>query len=97
MYRTAAFARGASRAAQPDTWRKDAACRNMDPAIFFPVGLADEDTPMALMTCRGCPVRIECLTTALAVPTTAGIWGGTTEKDRERIRRRRRRIQGFPT
>ncbi len=64
----------------------------MDPAIFFPVGLADEDTPMALMTCRGCPVRVECLNYALAIPSTEGIWAGTNVRERDRLRVRRRRV-----
>lgn len=35
-----------------------------------------------------CPVRFECLDHALAV-REQGVWGGTTEKERDRIRRSR--------
>lgn len=38
--------------------------------------------------CRVCPVREECLETALAIKEPYGIWGGLTEQERrERILR----------
>lgn len=37
-----------------------------------------------------CPVRLECLDDALKVQTyRAGVWGGTSEKDRRGVRRAR--------
>lgn len=65
----------------------------MDVDIFFPVSKNDVDTPMALMTCRGCPVQQECLEYALAIPSLDGIWAGTNDRDRDRIRKRRRRLR----
>lgn len=66
----------------------------MDVDIFFPVQAnGDEDTPMARMVCRGCPVRSECLAYAVAIPTLDGIWGGMTQKERDAIRRRRKRMR----
>jgi len=79
------------RSDDPDSWKKEAACRQMGPALFFPSG-ASEDTAFARMVCRGCPVRIECLTFALATPNTDGIWADTNRRERERIRRRRRKL-----
>lgn len=75
----------------PDEWKRDADCRDLDPAIFFPVGLADEHTPYAKEVCAGCPVMQECLAYALQVSDTDGIWAGTDRKEREKIRRARRR------
>lgn len=67
-------------------WVRRAACRGMDPAIFFP--LTDEEAEQALAVCRGCSVRQECLEYALAAKERYGVWGGTTERERRRILRR---------
>jgi WhiB family redox-sensing transcriptional regulator len=40
--------------------------------------------------CKDCPVKLECLQHALD-NDEAGIWGGTTEKERRSLLRRRRR------
>jgi WhiB family redox-sensing transcriptional regulator len=76
-----------------DSWKREAACKDVkDTSIFFPVGITDEHTPEALAICRACPVRVECLNYALAIITTEGIWGGTNQRQREAIRRRRYRM-----
>lgn len=80
-----------------DTWRSRAACRNLDPDLFFPVGEtgdALEQVEAAKAVCRVCPVQQECLEYALAANEQAGIWGGTTEAERRSIRRRRARERG---
>ena len=41
--------------------------------------------------CRTCPVMETCLKWAMDSGQQAGIWGGTTEKERENLRRRRNR------
>ncbi len=64
----------------------------MDPDIFFPISKNDVDIPMALMTCKGCPVRQECLDYAIAFPALEGIWAGTQRRERDAIRRRRRKM-----
>lgn len=76
-----------------ERWWLRGACRGMDVAIFFPVSKHDVDTPMALMTCRGCPVRRQCLEYAVSIPSLDGIWAGTSDRDRERIRLHRRRLR----
>jgi hypothetical protein len=60
--------------------------------------LAGVRTLEALLVCAGCPVRTNCLREAFAtwkvairgeVPNkieSSGIWGGTTERERESIR-----------
>lgn len=66
-------------------WRDLALCTQVDPEAFFPT--RDPDlTRAAKAVCHGCPVRIECLEMALADPSLAGIWGGTTADERARMR-----------
>ena len=71
----------------PDDWRQDAACRDLDTAIFFPD--TDEDAATALAVCASCPVREACLEFALLTRQDDGVWGGLTENERRRVRRRR--------
>ncbi|HEX7168415.1 MAG TPA: WhiB family transcriptional regulator [Acidimicrobiales bacterium] len=68
------------------TWRAKAACRDLDTDIFFPD--SEEDAAPALSVCASCPVREACLEFALATRQHDGVWGGTTEAQRKRIRRR---------
>ena len=68
-------------------WRARAACRDLDTNLFFPD--SEDDAPPALAVCAACPVRDECLEFALATRQHDGIWGGATETERKRIRRRR--------
>lgn len=55
--------------------------------------VAAERTERAKAICRTCTVRDECLRFALDTSQEYGIWGGTDEKDRQRIRRRQRLAQ----
>ena len=70
------------------SWRRAAACRDLDTGFFFP--LSDDDAGPAKAVCATCPVREECLRYALATRQGDGIWGGLTETERRRLRRRRR-------
>jgi WhiB family redox-sensing transcriptional regulator len=69
-------------------WRDEAACRGFETEIFFPI--TDEDAGPAKAICATCPVREACLEFALVTRQEDGIWGGLTEAERRRIRRRRR-------
>jgi WhiB family redox-sensing transcriptional regulator len=74
----------------PD-WRRDAACRDADPGLFFPDSAnryARAQVKTAKLICRGCPVSATCLNWALASGEPAGIWGGLTEAERLRLHRR---------
>jgi len=73
------------------SWRQQAACRGLDPAIFYPSSDDDEESEAAQAVCAECTVREACLEFALAVREKQGIWGGCTERDRRRIVRQRRR------
>ena len=69
------------------SWRRQAACRDMDTDVFFP--LTDEEAGPAKAVCATCPVRAECLEFALASRQHDGVWGGLTESERRRLRRRK--------
>jgi len=77
-------------------WRDDAACRGSDPELFFPDGdirSALAQAKMAKLICRGCPASLTCLSWALASGQQGGIWGGLTEDERHRLRRRGRHFR----
>jgi WhiB family redox-sensing transcriptional regulator len=73
-------------------WRTRAACREVDPELFFPVGtngpaLAQIDEAKAI--CTGCNVTGECLTWAMESGQETGVWGGLSEDERHALRRQR--------
>ncbi len=70
-------------------WRQRAACRGVDPDIFYP--MSDDDAGDAKAICGQCPVKGACLEWALTSREKEGVWGGATERERRRIIRRRRR------
>lgn len=70
-------------------WREHAACRGIDPDVFYPV--SDEEAEPARAVCEQCPVRQACLEYALTSREREGVWGGATERERRRIIRQRRR------
>lgn len=68
-------------------WHARAACRGLPPALFFPAENGSYEKGKAI--CARCPVRKECLDFALTPPLEHhGIWGGTSERERRRMRRR---------
>jgi WhiB family redox-sensing transcriptional regulator len=67
-----------------ETWRHDAACRGMDPDLFFPE--RGEAPAPAVAVCARCPVRDECFAYALAHGEKFGVWGGLPETRRRRLR-----------
>ena len=77
---------------QRDWWRS-AACREMDPELFFPVGArgpAAGEIDRAKAVCADCRVRRQCLQYALATHQLHGVWGGTSEDERQLEARRDR-------
>jgi WhiB family redox-sensing transcriptional regulator len=71
------------------TWRQHAACRGLDPEVFYPT--SEEDAEEAKAVCGQCPVRQLCLEQSLANRERDGVWGGMTERERRRIVRQRRK------
>jgi len=75
-------------------WRRRAACRNIDPELFFPIGAcgpALDQIRKAKQVCAGCKVSAQCLEWALATGQHNGVWGGLSEDERRDLRRRRNR------
>lgn len=71
-------------------WRERAACRGMDPELFFPErGDSRRTVPTIRLVCEGCEVRETCLEFALVTHETHGVWGGKTERERRILRRKR--------
>jgi len=73
-----------------DAWRRNAACRASEPGLFFPAGstgVADEQISAAKAVCRRCPVRESCLLFAFETNQRDGVWGGTDEDERRKLRR----------
>jgi WhiB family transcriptional regulator, redox-sensing transcriptional regulator len=64
------------------------ACRGVDPDVFFPD--RGESLEPAKRVCGDCAVRNECLEHALSTGERFGVWGGTSERERRRLRRQRR-------
>jgi WhiB family redox-sensing transcriptional regulator len=67
-------------------WQERALCAETDPEAFFPE--KGGSTREAKKICTGCEVRTECLEYALLNDERFGIWGGLSERERRRIRRR---------
>jgi len=72
----------------PGEWAASAACLGAaDPDLWFPD--PDETLAAAMAVCEECPVRPDCLGYALHWRIEHGVWGGHSEVERRRIRRRR--------
>jgi WhiB family redox-sensing transcriptional regulator len=67
-------------------WQERALCAQTDPEAFFPE--KGGSTREAKRICSGCEVRAECLEYALAHDERFGIWGGLSERERRRLKRR---------
>lgn len=74
---------------EPRDWQAYAACAETDPDAFFVE--KGQSTREAKAICAGCFVRAECLEYALATDQIFGVWGGTSENQRKRLRAERRR------
>jgi WhiB family transcriptional regulator, redox-sensing transcriptional regulator len=73
------------------SWRRHAACRGLDVEVFYPDTEDEADAAEAKAVCGQCTVRETCLEHALAHREREGVWGGTTERERRRIVRQRRK------
>lgn len=75
-------------------WQAEAACRNVDPELFYypdaERGTARRRREVAAKkVCASCPVLSVCAQFALDNVEVYGIWGGLTEKERQRAMNRR--------
>ena len=67
------------------SWIDQAACKGMHVGVFFPERGDSLIGPESI--CRACPVRIDCLNYAMRRNEKYGIWGGTSENQRRRLRK----------
>ncbi|WP_094770392.1 WhiB family transcriptional regulator [Microbacterium gorillae] len=67
-------------------WQADALCAQTDPEAFFPE--KGGSTRDAKRICGTCDVRGECLQYALQNDERFGIWGGLSERERRKLKRR---------
>lgn len=72
--------------AEEQSWQERALCAQTDPEAFFPE--KGGSTREAKKICVGCEVRGECLEYALEHDERFGIWGGMSERERRRVKRR---------
>ena len=70
----------------PLAWQERALCAQTDPEAFFPE--KGGSTREAKRVCATCEVREECLQYALANDERFGIWGGVSERERHKLKRR---------
>lgn len=67
-------------------WQERALCAQTDPEAFFPE--KGGSTRDAKRICTSCDVRGECLDYALENDERFGIWGGLSERERRKLKRR---------
>lgn len=78
----------AAPAPQDPRWETNAACRTVDPDLFFPVGsskAARAQTAEAKSVCMQCPVRVQCLNWAMETEQPHGVLGGMSQEERWQI------------
>src|SRR5690554_4295589 len=67
-------------------WQSDALCAQTDPEALFPgKGGSTRD---AKRICAACEVKAQCLEYALQNDEGFGIWGGLSERERRKLRKR---------
>jgi WhiB family transcriptional regulator, redox-sensing transcriptional regulator len=67
-------------------WQADSLCAQTDPEAFFPE--KGGSTRDAKKICASCEVRSSCLEYALENDERFGIWGGLSERERRKLRKR---------
>jgi WhiB family redox-sensing transcriptional regulator len=75
--------------AAPTRWQETGTCADpgVDSELFFP---GDEDGPQSMPArrlCAGCPLVQQCRSYAIGAGMAAGIWGGLSTTERDRLRR----------
>lgn len=69
-------------------------CKKKDPDTLFVRGAAQNT---AKRICKGCPIQMECLATALDNREEGGVWGGYTERERRALLRRHPQVPSWRT
>lgn len=68
------------------SWQERSLCASTDPEAFFPE--KGGSTREAKRVCQGCEVRPECLKYALENDERFGVWGGLSERERRKLKKR---------
>ena len=76
----------AEQAVGEPSWQERSLCAQTDPEAFFPE--KGGSTREAKRVCLSCEVRVECLEYALENDERFGIWGGLSERERRRVKKR---------
>ena len=67
-------------------WQERGLCSQTDPEAFFPeLGRSAQE---AQRICGRCEVKAECLEYALSHDERFGVWGGLSEEQRRKLKRR---------
>lgn len=70
-------------------WREAASCLEVTQQVnFFPAKEDVAGIAKAKAVCATCPVTDQCLSWSIVTNQIEGIWGGLTQKERRRVRRR---------
>ena len=78
----------------PGAWQLQAACRGPQSEVFFPPSQSErkhdrlERERRAKAICGICPVRSDCLSYAMEIRESHGIWGGLSESERKSMMER---------
>ena len=72
--------------AEEQGWQDRALCAQTDPEAFFPE--KGGSTREAKKVCLTCEVRDDCLESALMNDERFGIWGGLSERERRKLKKR---------
>ena len=73
-------------AAIEQEWQDQALCAQTDPEAFFPE--KGGSTREAKRICKACAVRDDCLEYALEHDERFGIWGGLSERERRKLKKK---------
>jgi len=78
---------------QATGWQRQASCRGEDSVFFFAPAYFEKRgeklgrEAIAKRICATCPVQAPCLEYALATNQDSGVWGGTSEEERRKLRK----------
>ncbi|HZL80411.1 MAG TPA: WhiB family transcriptional regulator [Demequina sp.] len=59
-------------------------CAEVDPAVWFPE--KGQTNTAAKAICHRCDIEAACLAAAIADPELEGVWGGTSQRERQALR-----------
>lgn len=77
-------------------WLDRAACKGMDPELFWPGKGRYDEVAAARVVCAGCPVTTECLALTWENPSAhrQGVFGGLGERERRLLKKHLERRAG---